>query len=425
MAQLAPAVSRLAVLLALPAERRPPGITWAAARPLATLFTIMPLNAAVDQWFGQASSSQLVALLAGAAQLVAQLPTDERPMGLQAGADEHSATATTVCYCLGMLSQKAAAPLPRRALGSAQRKRLAPPLLVAIVQLPGVLRLMAAGLGVSEAPLRSNSEELQVTSAASGLVVSLAVSSVSSLTALLQEWLDDDAGFSVSGQPQRVPLMQGVGDSLPWARAATAALRCGPALAAIDRHLDRLPAGRPPRLAGDLCPSDVMEQLLLLLATRAVTAVSACTDAATLPLPAGCPPVADVRAVLWSLHTAGCRWARAWKRASKPGTNLCMLLVCCKAVPGCYCIVMLRKYLALLERRRSTCRCGVNSTAVRLALQAGCPSPFPAAAARAQSMTFAVACHPSHPAGSCAGPPLIAGAACTTGRPWSAASCGC
>lgn len=386
MAQLAPAVSRLAVLLALPAERRPPGITWAAARPLATLFTIMPLNAAVDQWFGQASSSQLVALLAGSAQLVAQLPTDERPVGLQAGADEHSATATTVCYCLGMLSQKAAAPLPARALGSAERKRLAPPLLAAIVQLPGVLRLMAAGLEVPEAPVRRNSEELQVTSAASGRVASLAVSSVSSLTALLQEWLDADAGFPASGQRQRLPLMQGVGDALPWARAATAALRCGPALAAIDRQLDRLPAGRPPRSAGNLSPSEVMEQLLLL-ATRAVTAVSACTDAATLPLPAGCPPLAEVRAVLWSLHTAGCRWARVWKRVGKPGSNVCMLLICCKAVPGFYCTAMLRKYPALRECRRSKCRCGVNSTAVHPALQAGHPSPFPAAAARAQPMT--------------------------------------
>lgn len=395
MAQLAPALSRLAVLLALPAERRLPGITWAAARPLASAFFVGPLANGMTQWFATASGSQLVTLVAGAAQLVSKLPADERLPGLPAAADEHSATAASLCACLGVVCKQAAEPLPQRALGSAHRKRLAPALLAAVSNLPGLLQLMAAGLDLPAPPPRS-SHLLQVLSAASGPGVSIAVSALSSLTALLQEWMDGDVSCCPSGQPQTVPLMAGLADVLPWARAATAALRCGPALAAIDRRLSQLPSGRPQLSPADVSPAGLLEQLALFVA-RAVAALSAYTGEAVLPLPPGFPPIASVQETLWSLHSAGCRWVG--RRFDRAGA----MFACCHA--------WVCRSVSLLQAMHSKSSW----------LQARVPSTLPAHANNRNTPSLPCPAHP----GSSIGRPPTAGTAWAAARLSCAACCAC
>lgn len=307
MAQLVPALSRLSVLLALPAERRPLGVTWAAARPATSLFYFAPLTHAVLQWFAAATGDQMVTLLAGAARLLAQLPTNEPPAGLPGGAAEHSGTAVSLCMCLGRLCKLAGTRLAWRAMGGAQRRRLTPALLAAIGQLPGALQLMAARFDVPEAPPAPGSHVLQLQPFPPILGNSMAVSAISSLPELLLTWMDDDASCGTGGQRQPVPLMEGIGDALPWARAAAAALRCGPALAVIDRRLEQLPAGRPQPQPETVSPGAVLQELTKF-AGNAATALSKHTDTAGLPLPPGCPPLAEVQTVVWELHSAGCRW---------------------------------------------------------------------------------------------------------------------
>lgn len=323
LAQLAPALSRLSVLLALPEDRRPPGITWASVRPLASVFYFAPLADAEQRWFAAATSGELVMLLAGAARLMAQLPLSEQPPGLPGGAAEHSATAISLCMCLGLMCKEALAPGPRRALGLAQRRRLAPALLAAIAQLPGMLQLMAAGLDVPETPAQLYSCQLQFPPYYSGYCVSAAVSAISSMAGVLHDWMDEDASWCGGDEEQPAPptLVQDTREALPWACAATAALRCGPALAAIDRRLEQLPAGRPYVPPGVLGPGHILQELALL-AARAVIPLPAKASVTALPLAPACPDLSDAQAAVWELHTTGCRWVWVMQLEGSCATGL-------------------------------------------------------------------------------------------------------
>ncbi|KAI7842251.1 hypothetical protein COHA_003892 [Chlorella ohadii] len=307
LAQLAPALSLLSVLLALPEDRRPPGITWASVRPLASVFYFAPLADAEQRWFAAATSGERLTLLAGAARLMAQLPIDEQPPGLPGGPAEHSATAISLCMCLGLLCKESLAPGPRLALGLAQRRRLVPALLAAIAQLPGMLQLMAAGLDVPEPTVEPYSCQLRFPPYYSCYCA--AVSAISSMAGLLHDWMDEDASWCGGDEEQPAPptLVQDTREALPWACAATAALRCGPALAAIDRRLEQLPAGRPYVPPEVLSPGQILQELALL-AARTIVPLPAKASQAALPPARGCTDPSDAQAAVWELHTAGCRF---------------------------------------------------------------------------------------------------------------------
>ncbi|KAL4428014.1 hypothetical protein ABPG75_002103 [Micractinium tetrahymenae] len=350
-AVLLPALSRVAVVLPLPPERRPPGLEalgWLHVNCLGSTVGAARLGGAVREWIAGADGSARAAALCGAAQLVLQLPLDFNPPGLPPGDQPHFQAAAFVTNTLGVLCNCAAEPAPQPCVSSEQRRRMARQVLKAIAHLPAVFQLMArlAGIGgaANNGCSSSNSTgsgrssgshgggssgQGHVASDLAGMTLSMTVSTTTSTAGLLQDFLNEYLTSSLNTRAPTTGLLASLDDVSDWARAVAAALRIAPVLAAIDRRFAQEPVVQalPPSV---LPPAELLVQLLGL-ASRTATAINQFMTWTSLPL-SGSASLGAACTAVWQLHTAGCRlvhWAAAdgWCSLADPVTARNLLRV--------------------------------------------------------------------------------------------------